>query len=165
MDFPYDGPEKGRNYDYTDYSEGIYVGYRYYCTKGVDVSYPFGYGLSYTDFSISGRKVSSDRKGITVTFSVTNIGHAAGKQAVGLYVSAPEGDLDKPTFELKAFAKTSELAPGQSETMTLTVPASYLASFNEKNGRWETAVGKYTLYLGADVTGLEQVAQINRKWR
>lgn len=165
LDFPYDVPSEGRNYDYTDYAEDVYVGYRYYCTRGVEVSYPFGYGLSYTDFSISGARVRSDKTGIRVTFNVTNTGKVAGRQAVGLYVSAPSGGQDKPSLELKAFSKTAGLEPRQSETMTLTVPASYLASFNEKNGRWETAVGKYTLYLGADVTGLEQVAQINRKWR
>lgn len=165
LNFPYNRPTEGKNFDYTDYAEGIYVGYRHFCTKGVDVSYPFGYGLSYTSFETSGVKVKSAKAGVTVSFTVTNTGKVAGKQAVGLYVSAPAGGLDKPVFELKAFAKTSELAPGQSENVTLVVPASYLASFNEATGRWETAKGQYTLYLGTDVTALTPAAQIVRKWK
>ena len=151
-DFPYDGPSAGKNFDYTDYSEGIYVGYRYLCTKDIQVCYPFGYGLSYTTFGYSALKVRSLKDKVRVTLVVTNSGQKSGKEAVGLYVSAPSGGLDKPSVELKAFSKTRELAPGESETLNFDIPASYLASFNEKNGKWEVARGQYILKVGADAT-------------
>lgn len=151
-DFPYDGPSAGKNFDYTDYSEGIYVGYRYLCTKDIQVCYPFGYGLSYTTFGYSTLKVRSLKDKVRVTLVVTNSGQKSGKEAVGLYVSAPSGGLDKPSVELKAFSKTRELAPGESETLNFDIPASYLASFNEKNGKWEVARGQYILKVGADAT-------------
>lgn len=151
-DFPYDGPSEGRNYDYTEYSEGIYVGYRYFSTRDVKVCYPFGYGLSYTSFAYSGLKVRSMKDRINVSLMVTNNGSASGKEAVGIYVSAPSGGLDKPSEELKAFAKTGVLAPGQSERLSFDIPLSYLASFDGNDGKWEIARGQYTLKVGADVT-------------
>lgn len=150
LDFPYGHPENGRNYDRTEYAEGIYVGYRYYCTKGVKTSYPFGYGLSYTDFEYSGLKVKATKKSVTVTFTVKNTGSVPGREAVGVYVSAPAGGLDKPSVELKAFGKTSELAPGACEKMSLEIPASYLESFNESLGKWQSAKGQYVIQIGAN---------------
>lgn len=161
-DFPYDSPETGKNRDYTDYSEGIYVGYRNFCTRGTKVSYPFGYGLSYTTFDYSDVRVKAGRKSIAVSLTVTNTGAMAGREAVGAYVSAPAGNLDKPSIELKAFAKTGLLAPGQSETLCMEVPVELLASFNEQSGRWETARGRYTLSIGADATSPVKIAGFTR---
>lgn len=162
-DFPYDAPTEGRNYDYTEYNEGVFVGYRHYSTRGVDVQYPFGYGLSYTSFEHSDMKVKSTNKGITVSVKVTNVGCRCGKEALGIYVGAPSGGLDKPLFELKSFAKTSALEPGGSETLTFEVPESYLKSYDEELGKWESASGNYLLYLGADVTKLKQIATVRRR--
>lgn len=162
-DFPYDQPTSGRNYDYTEYTEGIYVGYRHFCTNNIKVSYPFGYGLSYTSFTYSGLKVKSTKNGIFISVTVTNTGSFDGKEAVGAYVSAPAGNLDKPTVELKAFAKTGLLAPGQSETVRMEIPVSLLASFNDDTGKWETARGRYSLYIGADVTSPGLVSTFFRK--
>lgn len=162
LDFPYDGPTEGKNFDWTDYSEGIYVGYRHFCTKGGEVTYPFGYGLSYTSFKYSGLKAKSTKKAVSLSVTVTNTGTRSGKEAVGVYVTAPSGGLDKPSKELKAFAKTGELAPGESQTLSITVPAADLASFNEKSGKWECAKGKYTLSVGADVTKPELSASVKR---
>jgi beta-glucosidase len=163
LDFPYDKPEQGRNYDRTEYSEGIYVGYRYFCTKGVKVSYPFGYGLSYTSFDYSALKVRSTCKGISVSFTVTNSGPVSGREAAGVYVSAPSGGLDKPSGELKAFAKTRLLAPGESETVSVEIPASWLASFNEEAGKWQVARGQYVIHVGANVESPRLSAKIKRK--
>lgn len=152
LDFPYDSPSEGKNYDYTDYSEGIYVGYRHFCTREIPVCWPFGYGLSYTSFACSGIRTKVAKGILSISFSVTNTGGAKGREAVGIYVGAPSGGLDKPSVELKAFAKTAELAPGESETLRADIPLGDLASFNENSGRWETARGEYTLRIGADVT-------------
>ena len=150
------GPIK--NTDYTLHQEGIYVGYRYFNTNDVAVSYPFGFGLSYTTFSYSKPVVKATKDGFTATITVTNIGAVAGKEAVQLYVSAPGGGLEKPANELKAFAKTRELQPGESQTLTMTVSAYDLASYNEATQAWETAAGRYTVKFGASVEDIRATA-------
>ncbi len=161
--FPYDytrpqnnsffrGPAQPvKDVDYTDYEEGIYVGYRHFTTSGTKVSYPFGYGLSYTDFAYSKPVVKAGTDGFTATVTVTNTGSVAGKEVVELYVSAPAGGMDKPKLELKAFAKTRELQPGESQTLTLSVDNYSLASFNEANSSWETAAGSYKVFFSKNV--------------
>ena len=118
----------------------------------VDVQWPFGFGLSYTTFDYSKPTVTVAKDGtVTAKVIVTNTGKVAGKEAVGLYVSAPAGGLEKPAKELKAFAKTRLLAPGESQTLTFSVKAYDLASFNEQANRWETAAGTYTFGFGRNV--------------
>ena len=155
------GPRK--NVDYTAYEEGIYVGYRYFTTAGVEVSYPFGYGLSYTTFAYSKPVVKATADGFTATVTVTNTGKVAGKEAVQLYVTAPAGGLDKPALELKAFAKTKELAPGESQTLTMNVCNYDLASFNEANSAWEAAAGTYQIHFAASVADIKATAQYKLK--
>ncbi len=150
------GPIK--NTDYTLHQEGIYVGYRYFNTNDIAVSYPFGFGLSYTTFSYSKPVVKATKDGFTATITVTNIGAVAGKEAVQLYVSAPGGGLEKPANELKAFAKTRELQPSESQTLTMTVSAYDLASYNEATQAWETAAGRYTVKFGANVEDIRATA-------
>lgn len=140
--------EEIRNFDYTDYAEGIWVGYRHFTTKGREVSYPFGYGLSYTEFEYSEPRLRLERDGsLSASVKVTNCGKAAGKEVVQVYVSAPEGGLEKPARELKAFAKTALLAPGESRTLEFRISAYELASFDEAENRWETAAGDYTVFF------------------
>ncbi len=135
---------------YTDYAEGIWVGYRYFATAGKPVSYPFGYGLSYTSFSYTKPVVKVEKDGtVKATVTVTNTGKVAGKEIVELYVTAPDGGLVKPVYELKGFAKTKELKPGKSETLTITIDPYTLASFNENVSAWETAAGNYTAHFCA----------------
>lgn len=137
-----------RNFDYTEYNEDVYVGYRYYTTKNVKVAYPFGYGLSYTTFekSVPEAKVNADGD-ITVKVSVKNAGKTAGKEVVEVYVSAPGKDMDKPARELKGFAKTRKLAPGEAQTVEITIPYESLASFNEKDSRWQVEGGEYKVMV------------------
>ena len=151
--------QKQPNVDETQYKEGIWVGYRYFQTAGKAVSYPFGYGLGYTTFSYAKPMVKVQKDGsVTASITVTNTGSAAGKEAVQLYITAPDGGLVKPAFELKAFAKTGELKPGQSETLTMKVDAYTLASFNEAASAWETAAGSYTACFGASAADIRAKA-------
>ena len=140
---------------YTDYAEGIWVGYRYFQTAGKAVSYPFGYGLSYTTFAYSKPVVKVEKNGtVTATVTVTNTGSVAGKEIVELYVTAPDGGLVKPVYELKGFAKTKSLKPGASEIVTITIDPYTLASFNENSSAWETAAGSYTAHFGASAADI-----------
>ncbi len=137
-------------FDYTPYEEDIYVGYRFFDSFGRDVSYPFGYGLSYTTFSYDQPNVSKDGDNYIVNVRVRNTGSTKGREVVQLYVSAPDAAAaNKPTQELKTFAKTRELKPGESEVITLTVPAAELASFDEAQSAWVTAPGTYMFKVGA----------------
>ena len=137
--------------EYTEYKEGLLVGYRYFQTAKKEVSYPFGYGLSYTTFEVNGEKMKVKNDGIEVSVTVRNTGDVAGKEVVQLYVSAPKGTLDKPASELKAFAKTRTLQPGESQVLTMTVANRDLASYDETAKQWVAEKGDYTLSLSTDV--------------
>lgn len=141
---PHDNPKN------VNYEEGIYVGYRYFNTFGVKPSYEFGYGKSYTDFTFSDLKLSNAtfEKEITVSVKVTNAGKTPGKEVVQLYLAAPAVKTDKPESELKAFAKTKSLAPGESQVISLVLAARDLASFDEKQNAWIAEAGSYTVRLG-----------------
>ena len=163
-DFLWGGKKKEQKcIDYTEYNEGIYVGYRYFQTAGAPVSYPFGYGKSYTTFEYSKPVVKATDKGFTATITVKNTGAAAGKESVQLYVAAPAGGLEKPAFELKGFAKTKELAPGESQTLTIDVCRYTLASFNEANSAWETAAGTYKVMFGANAADIRGTGEYRLK--
>ncbi len=137
-----------KNFDYTDYKDGIYVGYRYYSTQHVPVAYPFGYGLSYTTFKYGKPQVGIGENGnIKVSVEVKNAGRRAGKEVVQVYVSAPGKDMDKPERELKAFAKTRSLAPGESQVVTLEIACRDLASFNEAASQWQVEEGDYKILI------------------
>lgn len=152
-----------RNIDYTLHEEGIYVGYRYFTTFNKKVSYPFGYGLSYTTFSYSKPVVKATNNGFTASIVVKNTGNADGKEAVQLYVAAPNNGLDKPVRELKAFAKTNTLKPGESETLHFHVSTYDLASFNEADSEWQTATGRYEIQFGASVEDIRATAAFTNK--
>lgn len=139
-----------KNVDYADYEEDIYVGYRYFDSFDRQVSYPFGYGLSYATFEYISPMIKAENGIYTITLNVKNIGNYPGKEVVQLYVSAPNAEkTNKPAKELKAFAKTKELQPGESVTVTLTVKASELASYNEESSSWIVDEGNYAFLLAA----------------
>jgi len=146
-------------YDWTNHKEGIYVGYRWFDKQNIPVSYPFGYGLSYTTFEYSDATVANDGKNITVTVNVKNTGAAAGKEVVEVYASAPAKTMDKPVQELKAYAKTAKLAAGESAQVTVTFPVSELASFNEAASAWEVEAGTYKFNIGASSRDIRAVVE------
>ena len=134
---------------YTNHEEDIYVGYRYFDTFGRDVAYPFGFGLSYTTFAFSKPVVKAKGKNaVEVSITVKNTGSVSGKEVAQVYVKAPKGKLEKPAQELKAFAKTNELQPGESQLLTMSIPVRMLASFDEANSQWLTEAGTYTFNIG-----------------
>lgn len=142
------------------YGEGIYVGYRYYNTFGVKTAYPFGYGLSYTHFDYSGLTLNSEQfvDKITATVTVKNSGQVAGKEVVELYLSAPQKELAKPSEELKAFAKTRLLQPGESQVLHFDLDLTSLASFDPPTRSWVAEKGKYEVKIGASSADIRQSA-------
>ena len=154
-----EGPRAPRkNVDYTLHAEGINVGYRYFVSAGREVAYPFGYGLSYTTFSFSKPTVKATATGFKASITLTNTGQVAGKEVAQLYVNAPAGSLDKPERELKAFAKTRLLQPGESQTLEMEVSPYDLASFHEDTQEWVADAGTYTLLFGASVSDIRTTA-------
>ncbi len=145
------------------YEEGIYVGYRYYDSFNVKPMYEFGYGLSYTDFSISNLKLNAAifNGMITANATIKNTGKAAGKQVVQIYINAPAKTIDKPTQELKAFGKTRLLQPGESQVLTFTLRAADLASYHTDSSEWIADAGKYELKVGTSSRDIKQTAIFN----
>ncbi len=146
-------PLSGRTYYYDD----IYVGYRYYSTFGVNVAYPFGYGLSYTSFEYSDFSISSDKftDELTATVTVKNTGNVNGREVVQFYVSKPDGVNEQAKYELCGFAKTKELAPGASETVTVKITKTELETYIEEKSDYVIEKGEYAISVGAAVTDIK----------
>ena len=135
---------------YTNHEEDIYVGYRFFDTFNRQVAYPFGYGLSYTTFEFSKPAIKAKGKdAVEVNITIKNTGAVSGKEVAQVYVQAPNGKLEKPVQELKAFAKTRELQPGESQTLQMKIPVRDLASFDEAGSQWITEAGTYTFRIGS----------------
>ncbi|MCM1025069.1 MAG: glycoside hydrolase family 3 C-terminal domain-containing protein [Roseburia sp.] len=144
--------------DYVEYTDDIYVGYRYFETipgAAEKVNYPFGFGLSYTEFTVSGRKAERQGDDILVTADVCNIGTRAGKEVVQVYYSAPQGKLGKPARALAAFCKTRELAPGETQRVTMRFAVSDMASYDDLGKAAKSAYvlekGEYRFFVGTSV--------------
>lgn len=146
------------NEDYVNHEEDIYVGYRYFDTFQKQVAYPFGFGLSYTTFGFSQPKVKVSGDAVTITVTVKNTGNVSGKEVAQVYVTAPKGALQKPVHELKAFAKTRELQPGESQTLTMTIQPRDLASFDEAHSQWLAEAGTYTFAIGSSSRDIKVTA-------
>ena len=143
------------------YNEDIYVGYRYNTTFNVKPAYEFGYGLSYTNFDISHVNISEGKKfkdKLKVSAMVENTGKLSGREVVQVYVSAPDGKLEKPAIELKAFGKTKELKQNQRELLQFDLNAKDLASFDEEKNAWVLEKGTYTVKVGAPSEDIKETA-------
>lgn len=149
------------NLDDEYYTDGIYVGYRYFDTFNVTPNYCFGYGKSYTEFSIKPLAVTANEEKIHIDVLVTNIGKKYnGKEVVQVYYSAPEGSLEKPYQELAAFGKTDTLVPGESQKLEISFPTSAMASYSEKKAAWILEAGTYYIRVGNSSRNTSIVAAI-----
>lgn len=138
-----------KDVDYTNYEEGIYVGYRHFDKAQLEVSYPFGYGLSYTNFAYNNMEVNIENDTIHVRLTVENTGTRPGKEVVQVYVAKPDTQVDRPVQELKAFAKTTDLAPGDTTNLEMYIPVTEIRYWDEGLNQWALEPGTYTLQLGA----------------
>ena len=136
----------------TEYREGVFVGYRYYDKKKMDVLFPFGYGLSYTTFEYSGLKLSADKikdtDTLTVTITVKNTGKRAGKAVVQLYIGDEESTPIRPVRELKGFSKVA-LLPGESKEVSFTLDKRSFAYWNQAIHDWHVETGVFTIEVGS----------------
>ena len=150
--------------DYVDYEDDIYVGYRYFETipgAADKVNYPFGFGLSYTRFSISEPAVCVDGNEITVRATVTNAGRLPGKEVVQVYFSAPQGRLGKPARQLAGWQKTRKLLPGETQAVEIRFPIDQMASYDDlgkvQKSAWVLEAGEYRFFVGTDVRAAKPV--------
>lgn len=153
----YDQP----NIDYTNYEEDIYVGYRHYATRGVEVAYPFGYGLTYSAFNLTDMKVEQSEQEILVSCLITNTGKHAAKQVVQLYSTELAPSTDRPLIELRGYCKTPTLQPGESHTVTIRITPEDLATYSEADVAWKLSAGDYRLSLGFSSSELLQAKEIH----
>ena len=145
------------------YEEDIFVGYRYFDTYKVTPSFPFGFGLSYTNFAFSGLKTEQLKDGsLKINCAVTNSGKTEGKEVVQVYISAPDGKLKKPGKELKAFAKTKVLKPGEKQDFEFILSPYQLASYDSEISTWITEKGKYKILIGSSIAHLTLSGVINK---
>ena len=146
------------------YDDDIWVGYRHFATRGVKTAYPFGFGLSYTTFEYTGLKLSrrTFEGELTASVMVKNTGAAAGREVAELYVSAPGKAAPKPALELRGFAKTKTLKPGESQVLTFRLTARDLASFDEPSSSWLAEAGTYTVKVGASSEDIRQSATFSK---
>ena len=152
--------EQTKNIDYTIYEEGVYVGYRHFDKKEIDVSYPFGYGLSYTEFDYSDLKIKEEENVIKVTVKVTNIGSFPGKEVIQIYTSKPDSNIDRPIKELRSFEKTSNIEVGESINLNFNIPISELSYWSVENSSWEIEKGVYDILVGSSSRDIELIGQI-----
>lgn len=153
-----DGSDK-RNIDFTLYQEGVYVGYRYFDSFKKNVAYPFGHGLSYTTFRYDEPEVIEKKSSVKINVDIFNSGRAAGREVVQVYVKAPMGSIEKPVRELRSYAKTPLLYPGEKCTVSFDIPYTSFASFNESSHSWVTDAGTYIIEVGSSSRDIrEEVA-------
>lgn len=152
----YDQP----NIDYTNYTEDIFVGYRHFTTRNVKVAYPFGHGLTYTNFDLSDMKVKQNKNSISVSCTVTNTGSRTAKQVVQLYSTELFPHKERPLVELREYVKTPELKAGESTVVNMEIETDALATFDEEESAWKTSAGDYRLSLGFSCEDLRASKEI-----
>ena len=144
--------------DDTRYREGIYVGYRFFDTFGLDTLFPFGYGLGYTDFTVGKAAVKVNGPEVEVSARITNKGNFKGKETLQVYVSCPQGRLDREEKSLAGFAKTAELEPKKSQTVKVKFDIRELAGFDTKSASYILEKGEYLVLAGPDSANVRPAA-------
>ena len=152
--------EQVRNVDYTIYEEGIYVGYRHFDKAGLAVSYPFGYGLSYTTFALDSVQTSLAGGVLEVSVQVRNTGSTPGKEVVQIYTEKPGSGIDRPVQELKAFGKTRSLEPGEGQTLSFRIATADLRYWDEDAAQWVLEPGTYQIRVGVSSRDIRQEAAV-----
>ncbi len=152
--------EKVQNRDYTHYDEGIYVGYRHFDKAKLSVSYPFGYGLSYTNFEYSDLSTTVENDTLKIAFAVKNIGQVQGKEVVQCYIEKLNPMIDRSIRELKAFAKTTSLQPEALDSLSMVIPIKDLRYWDEDKGNWALEKGAYKIKIGASSRAMKLEAEI-----
>ena len=152
--------EKIRDEDFTYYEEGVYVGYRHFDKKQLEVSYPFGFGLSYTEFDFSDLRVSLDKDTLRLSTTVKNIGKLSGKEVVQVYIEKNNSLIDRPIKELKAFLKTDLLDVNEIQNIKMDIPINELSYWDESSGNWSFEKGDYKINIGTSSRDIRQTYQI-----
>ncbi|PTM00351.1 MAG: glycosyl hydrolase [Candidatus Arcticimaribacter sp.] len=152
--------EKIKNKDYTNYEEGIYVGYRHFDKANLAVAYPFGHGLSYTDFEYNSAAVTLEKDSIQISLQIQNTGKRIGKEVVQVYVSKSNSTIDRSPQELKAFTKSSALEPNATEELQINIAVSDIRYWDEAKNDWALEKGLYTVKLGSSSRDIRQVYEI-----
>ncbi|GLB49573.1 glycosyl hydrolase [Neptunitalea sp. Y10] len=157
------GSDRIKNKDFTNYEEGIYVGYRDFDIRKKQVSYPFGFGLSYTNFKMDSVQTAIVDNTIEVKMVVKNIGNVKGKEVIQVYTSKPNSNIERPLQELKGFSKTSTLQPGASEDIIIKIPVDDLKYWDEKKGNWSLEKGIYIVRVGTSSRAIKVTNSIEIK--
>lgn len=146
--------------DYTEYREGIYVGYRHFDKANLDVSYPFGFGLSYTDFEYGNLEVVTENDTLNIAMTVKNMGKVPGKEIVQIYAEKLNSIIDRPIQELKGFTKTTLLQPEAVDSILIQIPIKELRYWNEETDSWTLEKGAYQIKVGASSRNIRQTAEV-----
>jgi beta-glucosidase len=152
--------EKVENRDYTKYDEDIYVGYRHFDKANKEVSYPFGYGLSYTDFEYGEMDIATQNDTITVAMTIKNVGKVPGKEVVQLYTEKLNSTIDRPIQELKGFTKTTLLQPEAVDSISIKIPVKELRYWDEASNDWKLEEGAYRIKIGTSSRDIRKHAEI-----
>ncbi len=157
-----DYPDVGTFGDINDscYKEGIYIGYRWFDAAGKKPLFPFGFGLGYSDFTVSEERVCVDCKTVTVTAKIENTGKFAGKEVLQVYLSSPAGKLDKSVKDLVGFAKTAALAPGESQVVSVYFDLADCASYDEETAAYILEQGRYIVRSGVSCADTKAIAAL-----
>ena len=160
---PNEAPEKlkVKDEDYTFYDEGIFVGYRHFDSKNLSVSFPFGFGLSYTDFEYGPMKAKIENDTINISLNIKNIGEVSGKEVVQFYTEKINSTIERPLQELKAFAKTKLIKSGEDTRISVKIAIKELSYWDEKINNWSIENGSYTINAGASSRNFKQTLKIS----
>ena len=151
---------KVKDEDYTFYHEDVFVGYRHFDSKNLSVSFPFGFGLSYTNFKYSPMKLGIENDTINISLNIKNIGAFPGKEVVQFYTEKLNSTIKRPSQELKSFAKTKRLENNESINVSVKIPIIELSYWNETINDWSIEKGEYNIKVGRSSRNISQILKI-----